>query len=224
MSFPILSRCPLFEGIEPENIDALIGCLSATVRVFEKNAFIFSAGEAPRHAGVVLSGAVHVLQEDFWGNRVILSPIGPGGLFGEAFACAETEKLPVGAMAVERSVIMLIDCRKIFTTCSSACAFHMTLTRNMVRTLAQKNIALTGKMEHLTRRTTREKLLSYLSSLAAAEGRNSITLPFDRQGLADYLAVDRSALSRELSLMQREGLIRYRKNSFELLPDLSRSK
>ena len=178
---------------------------------------MFSSGDSAHFVGVVLSGSVHVLQEDYWGNRTILAHIPPGGLFGEAFSCAETDSLPVSVAAAEKSEVLFIDYKQIITTCTSACMFHMALIKNMMKLLAQKNIMLTQKMEIITHRTTRERLLAYLSAQAIKAGKSHFTIPFNRQQLADYLSVERSAMSTELSKMQSDGLIRTDRSKFELL-------
>ncbi|MDL2209508.1 Crp/Fnr family transcriptional regulator [Desulfovibrio sp. OttesenSCG-928-O18] len=212
-----ITRSPLFAGIEESQLESLLDCLTAVKRQYGKDEFVFVAGGKATSVGIVVSGGVRVLQEDFWGHRAILAHIGPGGLFGEAFSCAEKDALPVSVIASEQSTILLIDYRKIVTSCSSACVFHARLVMNMMRILAEKNILLTRKIEHLSKRTTREKLLSFLSAQAVFAKSTTIEIPFNRQELADYLCVDRSALSRELGAMQSEGLINYDKNSFELV-------
>lgn len=209
--------CPLFAGIETDKLHSLLDCLAAVKRVYRKDEFIFMAGDQATSVGIVLSGSVRVLQEDFWGHRGILAHIEPGGLFGEAFSCAEKDALPVSVIASEASEVLLVDYRRIVTTCSSACIFHTLLIMNMLRILAEKNILLTRKIEHLSKRTTRDKLLSFLSAQAVFAKSNAVEIPFNRQELADFLCVDRSALSRELGAMQSEGLINYDKNSFELI-------
>ena len=208
--------CPLFAGIETAQLDALLTCLTAVKRSYRKGAFIYRAGETAVSVGIVESGGVRVVQEDFWGHRMILAHILPGGLFAEAFSCAQEPRLPVSVIAAEASTVLLVDYRKIVTTCSSSCLFHAQLVMNMLRILAEKNIQLTRKMEHLSRRSTRDKLLSYLSAQAVQAGSSTLEIPFNRQELADYLCVDRSALSRELGLMQTEGLLDYDKNRFTL--------
>ena len=213
----VFARCPLFAGIDEKQLRSLLDCLSASTRVYRKDEFIFRAGDRAVSVGVVLSGSVRVLQEDFWGRRMILAHVGPGGLFGEAFSCAEKAVLPVSVAAAEPAEIMLADYRKIITTCSPTCVFHARLVMNMMRVLAEKNILLTRKMECLSKRTTRDKLLCFLSAQALRTGNNMVELPFNRQELADYLCVDRSALSRELSAMREEGLLRFEKNRFELV-------
>lgn len=216
MNLDVLKECPLFHSITLENIPDLLSCLGAVEKTYRRDDFIFMAGDEPRHVGVVLSGGVRIIQEDFWGNRSILTHAGPRDIFGEV-ACAEITKLPVSVLVHTKSEILLLDYRKIFNTCSPTCSFHAGLMQNMVRILARKNLYFTTKMSHLTKRTTREKLLSYLSVLSMETGSNRIIVPFSRQDLADYLSVDRSALSRELSRMQQDGLLRYEKNKFELL-------
>ncbi|AEF85789.1 cyclic nucleotide-binding protein [Treponema primitia ZAS-2] len=214
---PLLARCPLFKGIAGPDLVSLLECLSARHKKYEKDSFVFMADDEPRFIGVVLSGALHILQDDFWGNRVILARAEPGELFGEAFSCGGVKKLPVSVQAVEKSEVLLIDLTRIITTCSSVCVFHRDLIKNTLQDMARKNIALIKKMEHITRRTTREKLLSYLSSQAQQQGSTVLTIPFKRQELAEYLSVDRSAMSAELGKMQDQGLIRFNKNRFELL-------
>ncbi len=216
MNWDVLKECPLFSNITLEDMPNLLFCLGAVEKTYHKDDFIFMAGDEPRYVGVVLSGGVRMIQEDFWGNRSILAHAGPSDIFGEV-ACAEITKLPVSVLVHSKSEILLLDYRKIFNTCSTTCTYHAGLIHNMVRILARKNLFMTAKMSHLTKRTTREKLLSYLSALSMEADSNHITVPFSRQDLADYLSVDRSALSRELSHMQQDGLLRYEKNKFELL-------
>lgn len=213
----ITMECPLFADIQKEQLKSLLNCLSAIQNRYDKNVYIFRAEEPAQYVGIVLSGGVNIIQEDFWGNRTILTHIEPGGMFGEAFSCAETEKLPVSVITTEPSDILLIDFRKIITVCSSACQFHSQLISNMLRILASKNIMLTRKMEYISQRTIREKLLSFLSGQAVQEKSSEIMIPYNRQELADFLCVERSALSRELALMKKDGLLNYEKNRFVLL-------
>lgn len=166
--------------------------------------------------GLVLEGAVHIIKEDFWGNRSIIARIGPGELFAEAFSCAEIPSLPVSAAAVTDCTVLSINYRKIITVCSHACVFHTRLIHNMLHILALKNQMLMDKLGYLTKRTTREKLLSYLSAQAVQTGSSRFFIPFDRQELADFLCVERSAMSAELSRLKKEGLLDYRKNEFTL--------
>jgi CRP-like cAMP-binding protein len=212
----IIKRSPLFTDIAEQDLASLLNCLDAKEREYAKNDYIFLAGNKAEQVGIVLSGQVHVVQEDFWGNRTILAHISPGSLFGEAFACAQISHLLFSVIAVEKSTIMLINYRKIVSTCPTACLFHSQIIRNMLGVVARNNILLTQKIEHISKRSLREKLQSYLSWQAVLHQGPSFNIPFSRQELADYLCVDRSALSRELSAMQEEGLLSYHKNSFEL--------
>ncbi|MDR3231188.1 MAG: Crp/Fnr family transcriptional regulator [Synergistaceae bacterium] len=214
---PAIKKCALFATVDESDLEALLNCLGATTDVFEKNDFIFRVDDAAVSVGLVLSGGVHVLQEDFWGNRAIVARVESGDSFGEAFSCAGVEKLPVAVVAAERSEVLFLDYGRTAGVCSSVCPFHVGLIENMMRILAEKNIALTQKMEHLTRRTTREKLLSWLSEQARRAGSNSFEIPFNRQELAEYLSVDRSAMSAELSKMRKENLLRCERSRFELL-------
>ncbi|MCL2831653.1 MAG: Crp/Fnr family transcriptional regulator [Treponema sp.] len=214
-NYQILRNCLLFTGIDESSYKPMLDCLSARQKKFSKNSFVFMAGEKTESLGVVLTGAVHVIREDYWGKRKIVSRIDPGGLVGEAFACAGAE-LPVSVMAAEDCEIMFLKCSRILTVCSQVCGFHTELNRNLSLLLAQRNIELIQKMEYITQTTTREKLLAYLSEQARAAGGNKFDIPFDRGELADFLSVERSAMSAELSKMRRDRLIICRKNHFEL--------
>ena len=167
--------------------------------------------------GVVLSGGLQVCREDALGYRTILAALGPGELFGEAYACARTEALPVSVLASADSAVVLLDGTRLLTTCPTACRFHGELIRNLISVLARKNVFLTRRMEHLSKRTLREKLLSYLEEQAAGAGGATFEIPLDRQGLADYLCADRSALSRELGTLKREGVVAFERSRFRLL-------
>lgn len=208
--------CPLFQGIAEADVPSMLKCLNAQEKAYRKNEYIFKTGESPVFVGVVLSGSVHVVREDYWGNRTILTSVEPGNLFGEAFSCAEATVLPVSVIAREDTTVLLLDYRKIITTCPTACTFHARLVQNMLKILANKNMMLTQKMDHITKKTTKEKVLSYLSEQAFLAGSNRFTIPFNRQELADYLSVERSALSGTLSKMKQEGTVDYWKNSFRL--------
>lgn len=211
-----LAGCPLFSGIAPQEAVSLLHCLSARQRQYAKDTFLFRAEEPARSVGVLLSGSVHIIQEDYWGNRTILAHAGPGELFGEAFSCAQVSHLPVSVVAAENAVVLLLNCRKLLTVCPSACTFHTRVLTNLLQILAQKNILLTQKIGYLSKRTTREKVTAFLSAQALQCKSSRVTIPFNRQELADYLCVERSALSRELSAMKKDGLLDYRRNQFIL--------
>lgn len=213
----ILRKCALFQDMQEADIQALLQCLSAEKKRYGKQEFILHAQEQISSVGILLKGMVQILQEDFWGNRGILTILGPGELFGEAFSCAEMDQIPVSVLAVEETELLLIDYRKIITTCAASCVFHTKLIRNMLRILANKNIMLTQKMEYVTKRTTRDKLLSYLSAQAVKAGSRQFEIPFNRQELADYLCVERSAMSNQLSKLQEEGILAFHKNQFEFM-------
>lgn len=213
----IILGCQLFAGVKKDELDELLDCLSAKQRSYVRDDFIFRVDEQAEHVGIVLSGGVNVIQEDFWGNRNILAHIEPGELFGEAFSCAELNRLPVSVIATEDSEILLINYRKIISVGASSCVFYTRLISNMLGILAAKNILLTRKIEHLSKRTTRDKILSFLSAQAIQAKSNDLTIPLNRQELADYLCVERSALSRELGNMKNDGLIEFNKNRFVLL-------
>jgi len=211
-----LKTISLFTDIEITDIKSLLTCLSAKTQHFKANTTVFLAGNKAEYVGIVLSGRVQVVKEDFYGNKNIVASVEKGQLFGEAFACADLEILPVSVFSVEDSEIMLIDYKKIITTCSNTCSFHSKLIYNMLTIVANKNIMLSQKIEFISKRTTKEKLLAYLSYEAKKAGSNSFTIQFNRQELADFLSVDRSAMSAELCKLKDSGVIEFAKNKFVL--------
>lgn len=215
--FSVLRRCPLFEQIADSDLERMLGCLGAKTEFFDKKYTIMSEGNPAKYIGIVLSGSVHVVQVDYFGNRSIISAVEESQVFGEAFACAETDSLPVSVIANEPCEIMLIECSHIMHTCTNNCGFHQKLIFNLMKDLATKAILFHRKLEVTSKRTTREKLLTFLNLESKRHSGNSFYIPFDRQELADYLEVDRSGLSAEIGKLRHEGIIENRKNYFRLL-------
>lgn len=213
----MLKACALFEGIGEESLLRMLACLGARVEHFDKKYTVFSEGTPARYIGILLSGSLQMIQVDYYGNRSILGNVRKGELFGEAFACAAMEEMPISVVANEDSEVMLIDCGHILHTCKNACGFHHQLIFNLMRDLAGKNIAFHQRAEVTSKRSTREKLMAYLLLCAKEAGSDYFTVPFDRQELADYLEVDRSGLSSEISKLRREGVLESEKRRFRLL-------
>ena len=215
--FEILKRCPLFEGIPLEDLDAMLSCIGGHTVEVGKGQSIFQEGDPATHVGMVLSGAVRLVRADYYGNRSIVAHIGPAELFGETYACAAVTALPVSVVADTDSKVLLMDCRRITITCSSACAFHSRIIFNLLRLVAEKNLIFDQKIQITSKRTTREKLMAYLLNQARLRGSNHFTIPYDRQELADYLEVDRSGLSAEISKLRKEKVIESEKSNFTIL-------
>ena len=213
----VLQSCPLFEGIAPAEILSMLNCLSAQLKRFDKKEILLAEGDAAGHIGLVLEGAVRIEQTDYFGNRSILGQAGPGELFGESFACAGIDALPLDVTAAEAGAVLLLDCGRILRTCTNACTFHQKLVYNLMKIMAQKNLAFHRRFGIAARRTTREKLLAYLAAQAKEAGSASFSIPFDRQQLADHLLVDRSGLCAEISRLREQGILECRKNRFTLL-------
>lgn len=212
----LLLKSLLFEGIDHGDLGTMLNCLNVKVVHYDKENSIFLAGNKAKYVGFVTQGIVQVVRDDMFGNQTVLSKLAQGDLFGETFACAEVEILPVTVTAVTDCEVLLLDYQKIIKTCSNACVFHSRLIENMLKIMAHKNLMLNQKNAVLSARTIREKLMAYLISQTTSLQKTEIEIPFNRQELADYLSVDRSALSREMSIMQKEGLIKYDKNKFNV--------
>ena len=213
----VLKKCPLFFDVTDDNIIAMLDCLKSRIDIFDKNYTIFSEESPAKYIGIVLSGSVHITRTDYYGNRSILGNLCEGELFAEAFACMQMTSMPVSVIANERSEIMFIDCNHILHTCQNGCPFHQQLIYNLVKVLAAKTVMFQQKIEITSKRTTREKLLTYLTICAKKNNKNSFKIPFTRQELADYLEVDRSGLSAEISKLRKEGILECKRNYFKLL-------
>ncbi|MDD6478514.1 MAG: Crp/Fnr family transcriptional regulator [Oscillospiraceae bacterium] len=212
----ILKKCPLFYGIEEEELLRLLSCLGAKVDSYDKKYTVFREGSQAKYLGIVLSGSVQIISIDYFGNRNIITEVYEAELFGEAFATADVAQIPVQIIANKPAEIMLIDMTHILHTCKNVCGFHQKLIFNIMRDLAEKAIFFHSKMEIISKRTTREKLLAYLADMAKRSGQKSFYIPFDRQELADFLGVDRSGLSVEIGKLKSEGIIEAQKNYFKL--------
>lgn len=213
----ILKKCPLFFGINEEELLRMLSCLGARVTQFDKKYTVFAEGAPSRYIGIVLSGSAQISRVDYYGNKSILSTVGAGDIFAEAFACAGVDPLPVSIIASEASEMMFIDRDRVLRTCPNGCGFHHQLIYNLMRDLAVKSIELHRRTEITSKRTTREKLMAYLLEFAKEERKDSFEIPFDRQELADYLEVDRSGLSAEIGKLRREGVIQSKKRRFKIL-------
>ena len=213
---PVIRSSALFSGISEEEVTAILSCLNAEERSFPKEAFVLCAGDTAGSIGLVLSGSVLVIQEDIWGNRNILSKAGPGQTFAAAFACAPGSVLNVSVVAETPVTALFLDVKRILTVCPSACAHHSRIIRNLLGELAEKNLRFGEKLTHMGQRTTRSKLMSYLSAEAQRRGAVEFDIPFSRQQLADFLAVERSGLSLELGKMKQDGLLDFHKSHFVL--------
>ncbi|MCH4178303.1 MAG: Crp/Fnr family transcriptional regulator [Megasphaera sp.] len=212
----IIKKTPLFQGMEERAIMTLLHEFGVHKQVYEKGDFIFFAGDDVHHIGIVLSGKLHIIQEDYWGNRNIIAPVGAGNMFGEAFACLPGVAATVSVAVMDKAAVLFIDMSHIMKHHADLTAAQETLTMNLLRIMAQKNFILTKKIRYISQRSTRQKLMIFLSDEARRYGSSEFTISFNRQQLADYLSIDRSAMSAELSKMKREGMLEYHKEHFVL--------
>ena len=211
-----MKKSVLFWDIKEEDLERVISCFDVKLSRYDRDEFVIHQGERAKGVGLVVSGQLHIIREDFLGNREILTEVGAGDIFDEVYAELADEYQSIAVVAVQPTEAAFFSIDKMLTTCSSNCTFHNIIIKNMLRVMAQKNLMLTRKMAHLSRKSIREKLVSYLSDESSRQGKREIKIPFNRQQLADYLSVERSALSRELSKMKEEGLIEFYKNQFVL--------
>ena len=194
---PVLRNCPFFTGLTDDEILSILHCVSAATITRPRGSYIFRAGDSTEVMGLMLSGSTLVIQEDLWGHRNILSKCNTGDFFGEPYAATPGAILNISVVAEEDCEILLLNVKRLLTACPTACDHHQKLIRNLVSVLA--------------------KLLSYLSAESIRQSSLSFDIPFDRQQLADFLCVERAAMSVELSKLQKEGLLVTKRNHFELL-------
>lgn len=213
---PVIRSSSLFSGISETELAVMLSCLETREERFPKDTFLLRTGDTAESIGLVLSGSVLVVQEDIWGNRNILSKAGPGQTFAAAYACAPGSLLNVSVLAETPVTAMFLNVKRVLNVCPSACEHHSRIIRNLLGELAEKNLRFGEKLTHMGQRTTRAKLMSYFSAEAQRLGTYEFDIPFSRQQLADYLAVERSGLSLELGKMRSEGLLDFHKSHFIL--------
>lgn len=214
-----ITRTPLFRGCTEEDILNMAKHLDFRTDRYKKGDIILLAGSVVTDIGLVLSGSVRIEYTDLWGNKSILGITPAGGVFAESYACIPNEPMMVDAVANEDCNILSISVPRLFTPCP-VCGSQNRLIQNLVIISAEKNLLLSRRSMHTSPKTIRERLFSYFSQQVSAQGSNKIVIPFDRQQLADYLNLDRSALSKELGKMRKDGLIEFRKNTFVIKTDM----
>lgn len=213
-----LTQTSLFSGISQADLSNLLSCLATVERRYSKGAVILAEGEPTQWMGLVLEGRAIISCADVWGKSSVLGFAEPGAVFGEAYACVPGEALLISVCAAEETRVLFLNVGKLLTVCGNACPFHARLIRNLLSISAGKNLQLSRRIFHTTPKSIRGRLLSYFSECAKKSGSLTFTLPFNRQQLADYLGVDRSAMSSELSKMQRDGLIQVQGGTITMVP------
>ena len=219
MDYKLLENAPLFKDVPPEEINVMLQCLGTEERDYDKGETIFHAGDVIHNIGLVLTGRVQIENDDVWGNKSVMESVGPGFAFAESYACLPGEPLMVSAIAAECRILFL-DIGEILNVCTPACSHHNRLIQNLLYISSQKNLNLSRRIFHTSSKSIRGRLLSYLSFQASKAGSRDFCIPFNRQQLADYLSIDRSAMSAELGKMRKEGILETDKNHFVLKSDL----
>lgn len=213
----IFEEAAIFRGVTKEDARQMLNCLNPVEKTYKKDEIIYYAGDEVTSMGVVLSGSVFIENDDIWGNHSILDRAGRGEIFAETYAAIPGQKLMVNVVAAEEARILFLDVGRILKVCSNSCVFHHTLIENLLKLSAEKNLRLSKRIFHISSKSIRGRLLSYLSYQAMENGKKEFDIPFNRQQLADYLNVDRSAMSNELGKMQRDGLIEVDRKHFRII-------
>ena len=214
---PVLNKTKIFSGLSEKETESMLSCLDARVLQFKKGEYVLNCGEYLSELPLLVRGSLHIQNDDYWGNRSILGMVSVGEMFGEAYAISQNTALRVDVVALEDSAVIFLNINKIIISCPSSCSFHSAVTKNLFLALSEKNRSLVQKIGHMSKRTTRDKLISYLSAEAKKNKSSYFKTPFNRQQLADFLCVDRSAMSNELCKMRDEGLLEFERSTFKLL-------
>ncbi len=205
----------LFTHISEKDFSSMLTCLGAFEKIYSKNEVILNEGDSINFVGAVLEGAVKIIKTDYDGSEVIIAEVSDGDIFAEVFACAKIFRSPVSIVSASKSRVLFFDYQKIITACSSSCAFHQKLISNMLSVVANKSLYLNRRIDIISKKSLRDKILTYFHY--ESMGRNRFTISMNREELANFLCADRSALSNELSKMKKDGLIDYSKNEFVLM-------
>lgn len=221
MDEQILAQSILFRGCSLEDIPTMLRCLESEERHYRRGEVVHHTGDVIHTVGLVLSGSVSIEYNDVWGNKSILDLAGPGQVFAETYACLPGEPMMIGVVAVEPSRLLFLNLSRILSAPGCSCSFHQLLIGNLLASASQKNLILSRRILHTSAKSIRGRLLSYLSYQAHIHGSREFDISFNRQQLADYLSVDRSAMSSELGRMQRDGLLLVERRHFVLLDDHS---
>ncbi|WP_161566643.1 Crp/Fnr family transcriptional regulator [Senegalimassilia faecalis] len=212
-----LSDAPLFRGIPAEDVDAMLPCLGASRRAYRRGERVMRAGQVATRVGVLLEGRLHVEMPDAWGNVSVLESVGPGEPFAVAYACGKEGLLDVDVVADADSTVATLEAARVLHPCERQCACHGALVRNLLMSMANKNIAMNRRAMAMAPKTVRGKILAYLSVQQTVAGAPEFAIPFTQEKLASYLGVDRSTLSAELSALRKEGVIDYKGRTFRLM-------
>lgn len=216
LDYELISRTTLFRGCSPVETENLLSGMQFFTKRYKKGAPVCHAGTPVSDVGIVLHGTVQIENNDLWGNKNILSLVQPGEVFAEAYACVPGEPMMVDVIAIEDCEILFLNVPRLFQLAASGRGEYAILIRNMTMISARKNLQLSRRILHTSSKKIRDRLLSYLSYQSELQGSRYIDIPLNRQQLADYLSLDRSALSKELGKMKQDGLLDYHRNSFIL--------
>ncbi len=215
-NWDVLHKTALFSDITEAGATTLLTCLSAKEKSFVKGAYVYLMGDENCKPGVVLSGKLYLVKEDCFGNSTLMATLTPGSLFGEALVHTKDKTMPANLFAVTDCRVLFFDYEKIPSPCEKLCPCHTQFLKNLLEVISEKNKFLTQRIGHITKRSLREKICAYLSEERTRQNSDTVVIPYNRRELAEYLAADRSALSAELSRMQKEGMLTYDKNRFVL--------
>lgn len=215
--FELMKKCPLFDKMDDKELNVILKSPHTKIQDFSKNQTVISEGGSADALGIILSGSVQIVRNDYFGNRSIIALINSPQIFAEVFVFADINTMPVSVVSVTDSRIMLIKPKDILNDNPDLSSFHTKLTSNLLRIVTEKNLKLNEKIEIVSKRTTREKIKAFLMSQAKLNNSDNFTIPYDRQALADFLEVDRSAMSAEISKLRSEGIIESDRSKFRLI-------
>lgn len=215
-----MKNCLLFKNLNEQQLKSMQACFQPMIKQYSKNELILDEYSTIHAIGIVLSGMIQLEQIDIYGNRHIVNILGANEVFLESFVCANVSKMPMQIVALQQSEIMFIDYHHLMNPCSKACSFHTQIIQNLVFILANKNLNFHLKLQIVSKKSTKDKLLAYLNMEARKQNSLKIVIPYDRKQLADYLGVDRSGLSQEISKLVKANKLKSNKHFFEIMKEV----
>lgn len=211
-----LATIPWFNGINEEELRKLIPCLGYVQKDYEANEIVFLQDQEIKYIGLIITGKISTIKIDLNGHQSTIMTLEKGDIFGETFLCNKDSNSKLTYVAITSCKVIYFPFHKVFYFCSMACPFHHRLIENTLSIISDKNVKLLHKIEILSAKTLRDKIKLFLKQISIQQGCNTFSISLTRSDIADYICADRSSLCRELSRMQKDGLIEYAGNKFRI--------
>ena len=211
-----IKNSPLFQDITEEELSRMLNCFGANIKTYTQGQAIIRQGDKVSKIYTILDGEVNIEKDSYWGRRIIVQKLYEYNNIALGLVASTSSESTISAISSKKTTVLSMNFSKCTTMCTNACHHHSALIQNMFKILSKENIELIEKIENISQKSIRDKLLTYLSNESIKHKSPVFEINFNRQELADYLNIDRSAMSFEMSKLKNEGIINYKKNKFAL--------